>query len=73
MHVNGGDILVVVLQICKRLEFIFLAKHLLPQDVSGIGVFLNKSILKEGIDWSIKNSMILFMSPITCTLNQGII
>ena len=55
MQVNGGDILVAVLLICKRLQFVFLAKHPPRQDVSGIGVFLNKFTLKEGIDWSIKD------------------
>ena len=56
---SGGSCLDLVLRSYKRLQFESLAKQLPLQDVSGIGVFLNKYIPKEEIDWSINDLMIL--------------
>ena len=62
---SGGSCLDLVLQPYKSLQFGSLAKQLPLWDVSGIGVFLNKYIPKEEIDWSINDLMILCLFIIT--------
>ena len=62
---SGGSCLDLVLQPYKSLQFGSLAKQLPLRDVSEIGVFLNKYIPKEEIDWSINDLMILCMFIIT--------
>ena len=62
---SGGGCLDLMLQPYKSLQFESLTKQLPLRDVSGIGVFLNKYIPKEKIDWSINDLMILCMFIIT--------
>ena len=62
---SGGSCLDFVLRPYKSLQFESLAKQLPLRDVSGIGVFLNKYIPKEEIDWSINDLMILCLFIIT--------
>ena len=62
---SGGSCLDLVLQPYKSLQFGSLAKQPPIRDVSGIGVFLNKNIPKEEIDWSINDLMISCMFIIT--------
>ena len=62
---SGGSCLDLVLQPYKSLQFGSLAKQLPLLNVSRIGVFLNKYIPKEEIDWSINDLMISCMFIIT--------
>ena len=62
---SGASCLDLVLQPYKSLQFGSLAKQLPLLNVSGIGVFLNKYVPKEEIDWSINDLMILCMFIIT--------
>ena len=63
---NGGSYGVLMLQTCKNWQLESLVKLPPPLDVSVVGVYLTKYILRGEIGWSIKGSMILCLLIITC-------
>jgi len=65
-QMNGGSCGVLMLQTCKNWQLESLAKLPPLLDVSGVGVYLTKYILRGEIAWSIKGSMILCLFIITC-------
>ena len=65
-QMNGGSCGVLMLQTCKNWRLKSLAKLSPLLDVSIVGVYLTKYILRGEIGWSIKGSMILSLFIITC-------
>ena len=65
-QMNGGSYGVLMFQTCKNWQLEFLVKLLPLLDVSFVGVYLTKYILRGEIGWSIKGSMILCLLIITC-------